>query len=261
MSKADEFVQAFSAATKAIAPRLLNSAESDPIFAAIEAHRKAFLDWGEGSDENIDRLGDIEKEALNALLDGVPTTLAGAAALSRYSAELTMLFSAMDYSRSAAHPTDEKKSVDLSYYIHRHVADAVSKLTALPAADTQAPAHRGSNTPQPDHVLTPMELAHAEWEQARAMLGQASIDIAASPPSLEEDPRLTEAMNRVDAAEWKIIRTRVENALDIRLRAMVLHRLFLDMEMSGPYTDNRHQMMLSALIYDVFAPHFEWRAA
>ncbi len=46
-----------------------------------------------------------------------------------------MLFSAMDYSRSAAHPTDEKKSVDLSYYIHRHVADAVSKLTALPAAE------------------------------------------------------------------------------------------------------------------------------
>jgi hypothetical protein len=93
------------------------------------------------------------------------------------------------------------------------------------------------------------------------MLGQASIDISASPPSLEEDPRLTEAMNRIDAAEWKIIRTRVENALDVRLRAMVLHQLFLDMEMSGPYTDNRHQMMLSALIYDVFAPHFEWRAA
>jgi hypothetical protein len=104
--------------------------EPDPIFSAIEAHRKAFIDWGNGSDENIERLGDIEKEALYGLLDEAPTTLAGVVALSRYSAELTMLFSAMDYSRSAAHPTDEKKSVDWSYYIHRHVADAVLNLSS-----------------------------------------------------------------------------------------------------------------------------------
>ena len=130
MSKADESVQAFSAATKAIALRLLDSAELDPIFAAIEAHRKAFLDWGEGSDENIDRLGDIEKEALNALLDETPATLTGVAALSRYSAELTMLFGAIDYSWPVAHPTDEKKTVEWSYYIHRHVADAVLNLSS-----------------------------------------------------------------------------------------------------------------------------------
>jgi hypothetical protein len=102
----------------------------DPIFTAIEAHRKAFLDWGEGSDETIDRLGDIEKEALNALLDEVPTTLAGVEALSRYSAELTVLFSAIDYSWPVAHPTDEKKTVEWSYYIHRHVADAVLNLSS-----------------------------------------------------------------------------------------------------------------------------------
>ena len=130
MSKADESVQAFSAATKAIVLRLLDSAELDPIFAAIEAHRKAFLDWGEGSDENIDHLGDIEKDALHALLDEEPTTLAGVEALSRYSAELTVLFSAIDYSWPVAHPTDEKKTVEWSYYIHRHVADAVLKLSS-----------------------------------------------------------------------------------------------------------------------------------
>ena len=130
MSKPDESVHAFSLATKAIALRLLDRAELDPIFAAIEAHRKAFLDWGEGSDENIDRLGDSEKEALRALLDEVPTTLAGVAALSRYSAELTMLFGAIDYSWPVAHPTDEKKTVEWSYYIHRHVADAVLSLSS-----------------------------------------------------------------------------------------------------------------------------------
>ena len=130
MSKAEELVHAFSMATKAIAFRLLDGAELDPIFTAIEAHRKAFLDWGEGSDETIDRLGDIEKEALNALLDEVPTTLAGVEALSRYSAELTVLFSAIDYSWPVAHPTDEKKTVEWSYYIHRHVADAVLNLSS-----------------------------------------------------------------------------------------------------------------------------------
>jgi hypothetical protein len=130
MSKAEDSVHAFSMAAKAIAFRLLDGAELDPIFTAIEAHRKAFLDWGEGSDETIDRLGDIEKEALNALLDEVPTTLAGVEALSRYSAELTVLFSAIDYSWPVAHPTDEKKTVEWSYYIHRHVADAVLNLSS-----------------------------------------------------------------------------------------------------------------------------------
>jgi hypothetical protein len=131
MSKAEDSVHAFSVATDAIAFRPLDSAQLDPIFAAIETHRKAFLDWGNGSDENIDHLGDIEKEALHALLDEVPTTLAGVAALSRYSAELTMLFSAIDYSWPVAHPTDDERTVEWSYYIHRHVADAVSKLSAV----------------------------------------------------------------------------------------------------------------------------------
>ena len=54
MSKAEYSVLAFSVATKAIALRSVDSAELDPIFAAIEAHRKAFLDWGVGSDEDID---------------------------------------------------------------------------------------------------------------------------------------------------------------------------------------------------------------
>jgi len=60
----------------------------------------------------------------------VPTTLAGVEALSRYSAELTVLFSAIDYSWPVAHPTDEKKTVEWSYYIHRHVADAVLNLSS-----------------------------------------------------------------------------------------------------------------------------------
>jgi hypothetical protein len=104
--------------------------EPDPIFAAIEAHRQAFIDWGNGSDENIERLGDIEKEALYALLDETPTTLAGVVALSRYSAELTALFNRTGWDRPVTHPDDEERSVEWSYYIHRHVADAVLNLSS-----------------------------------------------------------------------------------------------------------------------------------
>jgi hypothetical protein len=102
----------------------------DPIFAAIEAHRKAFLDWGNGSDENIDRLGDIEKETLYALLNEKPTTLAGIVALARYSAEMTALFSRTGWDRPVRHLEGGKRSMDWSYYIHRNVADAALKLTA-----------------------------------------------------------------------------------------------------------------------------------
>jgi hypothetical protein len=110
---------------------------------------------------------------------------------------------------------------------------------------------------QPDPVgSTPMGIAYAEYQQARALLGQADIDVSASSPSLDEDERLTEAMERLDASEWKIIRTRVQNGLDVRLRAMALHQVFLDAEMNSAPTDNRHQMMLAALIYDVFDARF-----
>jgi hypothetical protein len=104
--------------------------EPDPIFAAIEAHRKSFIDWGNGSDEDIDRRGDIEKEALYALLDEAPTTLAGVVTLSRYAAELTALFNRTGWDRPVTHPDDERRSVEWSYYIHRQVADAVLNLSS-----------------------------------------------------------------------------------------------------------------------------------
>jgi hypothetical protein len=126
---------------------------------------------------------------------------------------------------------------------------------------TPHPDTRPNPQSQSDPVgSTPMEIAYAEYQQARALLGQADIDVSASPPSLNEEERLTEAMERLDASEWKIVQTRAENGLDVRLRAMALHQVFLDAEMNGAPTDNRHQMMLVALIYDVFDARFDWRA-
>ena len=105
-----------------------------------------------------------------------------------------------------------------------------------------------------------MVVAYAEWQQARAALQQADLDVSTSSASLDHDERLTDAMTRVDQSEWKIIQTRVENGLDVRLRAMALQQVFLDAEMAGEPTDNRHHMMLSALIHDVLDPRFDWRA-
>jgi hypothetical protein len=107
---------------------------------------------------------------------------------------------------------------------------------------------------------SPMELAYAEWQQARAALWQADNHGAASPPSLSHEERLTDAMKGVDASEWKIIQTCAEDALDVRLRAMALQQVFLDIEMAGEPTDKRHQMMLLALIHDVLDPSIKWRA-
>jgi hypothetical protein len=136
---------------------------------------------------------------------------------------------------------------------------------------SKAKTHRAkggtqSTTPHPDNLpdpqsqsdpdgSSPMELAYAEWQQARAALGRVDIDPA------HREKRLADAMERADASEWKIIQTRVKNLFDIRLRAMTLHQVFLEAEMAGEPTDNRHLMMLAALIYDVFDAQMEWRAA
>ena len=105
--------------------------EPDPMFAAIEAHRKAFLECeGCGIEENVARLSDIENDALCDLLEVTPTTLASVVALSRYAAELTALFNKTGWDRPVTHPDDEARSVEWSYYIHRHVADAVLNLSS-----------------------------------------------------------------------------------------------------------------------------------
>jgi hypothetical protein len=142
MCKAKNSVRAFSVATKASTLRLVDDAELDPIFAAIATHRKAFLNCEESDDataaEEIARLSLIENDALDELVKVTPTTLGGVMALSQYSAELTALFNRAGWSRPFTHPDDGEKLVDWSYYVHRNVADAVSKLTAVQRFPTSA---------------------------------------------------------------------------------------------------------------------------
>ncbi len=126
----------------------------------------------------------------------------------------------------------------------------------------RAPALRVLNTPpRPDaDGASPMMLAYAQWKHARAALEQADADTAANPRDFNDgkDKTITDALDRARACEWTIIQTCVQNALDVRLRAMALSQVYLDAEMAGEPTDHRHQMMLLALIHDVLDPRFSW---
>ena len=104
---------------------------------------------------------------------------------------------------------------------------------------------------------SPMVLAHAEWVQARAALEQVDIDELSREQPTDDDQLASDALDRVAASEWKIIQTPAQNMLDVRLRAMTLQQVFFDMEMAGEPTDNRHQLMLAALIHDVLDPKFQ----
>ena len=135
--------------------------------------------------------------------------------------------------------------------------------TTEPQCSTPHPETLPNPETQSDPVgPSPMMLAYVEWQQARAALHQVDVDTAASPRDSDEgkEKPLIDAMKRVDASEWKIIQACAHDTLDVRVRAMALQQVFLDAEMSGEPTDNRHLMMLSALIHDVLDPRFGWRA-
>ena len=57
---------------------------TDPIFAAIKAHREAWNLACEASDDDIDALMAAEAERLAELLRMTPTTIAGCAAMMRW---------------------------------------------------------------------------------------------------------------------------------------------------------------------------------
>ena len=73
-------------------PILAHTAEADPIYAAIERHKKAYAAHGatlaDGCDDaTATAASHADIDARNALLEIRPTTVAGAAALMRYAWE------------------------------------------------------------------------------------------------------------------------------------------------------------------------------
>jgi hypothetical protein len=107
---------------------------SDPIFAAIEAHRAAWAALEKGcerlddestpeTEAEFDRLNDAAEEAACTLADTQPTSVAGAVALLRHAAEYEDTFESLE-------DEDDGKMKPWSYFMHRTLAAALEEMKA-----------------------------------------------------------------------------------------------------------------------------------
>jgi hypothetical protein len=94
---------------------------------------------------------------------------------------------------------------------------------------------------------SPFTIAMAEWANAKAAL--AGLD--ATPYRLREDNRAYAVLDALRAAEWKLLQTPAETLMEIRERSHVVLEMFCVADRDGRPTDNRHRLMLSALVSEI----------
>ena len=88
---------------------------------------------------------------------------------------------------------------------------------------------------------------HAEWLQARAAVAQYS-----TPGSADiDDDTMTATLEAERAAEWKLLQTSARDFNDICTRAQIVLEMFARAESDGVPTDNRHRLMLAALVSEI----------
>jgi hypothetical protein len=106
--------------------------EPDPIFAAIEAHKRAWSEL-EGIlikasrarvlDPNVDQAHDLLDETADKLVEIVPTTVAGAVALLTYAAEFAHGGNSWPNGYATEHPCEN--SVAWEVVLHENLARAL----------------------------------------------------------------------------------------------------------------------------------------
>jgi hypothetical protein len=82
----------------------------------------------------------------------------------------------------------------------------------------------------------------AEWANAKAALARKT-----AIPSYEDNYAAAEC-DTITAAEWKLLRTPAMTLVEIEERARVLSEMYCVVDMNGCTTDNRHHLMLAALV-------------
>ena len=116
--------------------------EPDPIFAAIEAHQRAWADLREKcsdldaahteeADCELRRLDDAIDEAADGLLDVVPTTIRGVSALLTYAADHACGGNSWPEGYVDENPKtgwDREQGVSWEVIIHRNLAKALPKI-------------------------------------------------------------------------------------------------------------------------------------
>jgi len=92
---------------------------------------------------------------------------------------------------------------------------------------------------------SPFVIAMAEWETAKAALARMS-----AIPNDEDDYAAAEA-DAIIAAERKLLLTPARTLVEIKERARVVSEMFCVVDMNGRPTDNRHRLMLAALVSEI----------
>jgi hypothetical protein len=99
--------------------------------------------------------------------------------------------------------------------------------------------------PRDSDEASPFTIAMAEWANAKAALASKT-----AIPSDEDDYAAAEC-DAIGAAEWKLLRTPAQTLVEIKERARVLSEMFCVVDMNGTPTDNRHRLMLAALVSEI----------
>ena len=87
---------------------------------------------------------------------------------------------------------------------------------------------------------------HAEWLRARAAVAHCN-----TPEVNITDQMVTAAIETCRAAEWKLLQTPASDLKDIRSRAKAVLEMFASAIADGEPTDNRHRLMLAALVSEI----------
>jgi hypothetical protein len=92
---------------------------------------------------------------------------------------------------------------------------------------------------------SPFVVAMAEWANAKAALAR-NVAI----PNQGDNCAIAE-LDAIIAAEWKLLRTPARTLVEIKERARVVSEMFCVVDMNGRPTDNRHRLMLAALVSEI----------
>ena len=91
-------------------------------------------------------------------------------------------------------------------------------------------------------------IAYAKWLSARAAMAANNANDSGG------DKKTSAVLDAADAAEWELLKTPAANLNDIRIRASVVLEMFAYADVAGPPTDNRHRLMLAALVAEISSP-------
>jgi hypothetical protein len=90
----------------------------------------------------------------------------------------------------------------------------------------------------------------------------SETDLARAGTTTEtNDEVIARLLDAQKAAAWKLIQTPAVKFEDIRQRARIVSDMFIDVANAGRYTDNRHILMLAALVTEISGYSGEQEAA